>query len=209
MSSPRRDWCRKGLHDLRDPANVTWRKDGKGRRHRCCRECRNASNKQYMRAQRRAASSQPAIGRAALQLIADGATYAEAAEIAALSPGTLDDQLVHVRRRYGVTSTAAAVYAALMCGDITPVRRARQPLPSRNNTTRNHARSLTALLRGERTARRGRQGAGQQQMLDDLYAFTEAHAVSVLWAAGMLARDGEPRWIATEKDGMDRHATAA
>ncbi|WP_125511215.1 hypothetical protein [Streptomyces sp. WAC 01529] len=193
MPPARRSVCGAGLHDLTDPANVGFYKRKCGHTTRYCLPCSHRRSQEHRRRERKAALELAPVvrrprrggGLGILQAVADGETADEAAEQLALTRDAVHGCLVRLRRRYGVASTAAAVAVALATGDISPVRG--QPLPPRNNTTRNHARSLLRLLRGER-APRGH-GAAYERMLDDLYAFSEPHAVSVLWKARIITAD--------------------
>lgn len=189
MGSPRQTVCGAGLHDLRDPANVGTYRRHCGRVSRFCKPCNKRRTKDRWKRRREAASTpmrrqRPVRASAPgmLQAHADGESVQEIAERLGITPDAVYGCLARQRARYGVQSNAAAVAYALAAEDIRPVKG--QPLPPRTSTTRGHTRSLLRLIRGERRTRAP--GARRERMLDDLYAFSEAHAVSALWAAGII-----------------------
>ncbi len=189
--------CGAGLHDLTDPGNVrTYRRSG-GRTMRFCRPCALRRSRERRTRGRTPVPSPSRTGpRPArrsvlgiLQALARGETAAEIADRLGMTCDAVEDCLDMQRRRYGARSLAAAVLAGLARGEIRPLGW-EHPLPPRNNTTRNHTRSLLRLVRGERTACAA--GPAHERMMDDLYAWHEPHAVSVLWAAGIITADDLP-----------------
>lgn len=185
MRSPRQEVCGAGLHDLTDPANVGLSRRAGGRTSRYCRPCslRRARSRYAKKERPKRPWRAPREALVVLQAIANGESPAEAAERLKLSRDTVHDCLRRLRAGYGADTNAAAVFAALAAKDIKPARR--QPLPPRNSVTRGHTRSLLRLLRGERGPLKP--GSKEhERMMDDLYAWSEAHAVSVLVAAGII-----------------------
>lgn len=192
MGPPRRTACGAGEHDLTDPANVGTARRSSGAVHRYCLPCNRRRKQEWRARQRKARGPAPQRRRGprtktldALQAVADGAALPEAAEELGVTPRGVRDSLDRLRRHYGVRSTAAAVAAALARREIRPVRRTVQPLPQPGAAAEGHAQSLLLLIRGGRGPLRPG-GRRHGQLLDDCYAFSEPHAVSVLWAAGFI-----------------------
>lgn len=122
-----------------------------------------------------------------LQAIADGLTLEEVAEREHVTPNTVRNGLYEVRTKYGVASNAAAVAQGLKRGTVRPDRATAKRLPYRVPAAA--VRDVRALVLGERIPHKAH-GKQIWRTLDPLMSWTEAHAVSVLWAAGRLtARD--------------------
>lgn len=133
-----------------------------------------------------------AVEQAALQHLADGLTYEETAQALYLSMNSLmRGVLYRVRLKYGVGSTAAAVAQGLKRGLIKPDR-ATAKLLRKNSLTRMHTRSVIRLAKGERP-QYVQGGKALDVLLDTLCAWSEPHAVSVLWGAGLMTARHVPQ----------------
>ncbi|MEU6674786.1 DUF433 domain-containing protein [Streptomyces sp. NPDC046925] len=205
MGPPRRTLCGAGEHDLRNPDNVgTYKRRGRADTHFClpCNRRRGAERRRRERAQLPPLvplTRRPPRGGAlsVLQAIADGMSVTEICErYPGLSPDGVRECLRRQRRRYGAGTTAAAVGCGLAAGDICPARGA-QPFPEPCEAVQRHVRSLLRLLRGERRPMSPRRA---QAMLDDLYAFSEPHAVSVLWRVRLITADDVVQFTKKESD---------
>ncbi|MBW8087767.1 helix-turn-helix transcriptional regulator [Streptomyces hygroscopicus subsp. hygroscopicus] len=126
-----------------------------------------------------------------LQALADGLTVEEIAERLCVTPNAVRNGLDAIRRKYGVSSTPAAVAQGLKRGAIRPDRKTGKRLP-RSNAVRTHVRSIRALVRGERPPHKGHAVALGRE-LDVLLSWSESHAVSVLWGAGRLTSRDVPQ----------------
>lgn len=180
MAGKRLKKCRKGLHKMTDPANVkTHIRDGKVRR-----ECRACCNARHRLGEAGLRLSQIEI----LQRHADGLSVEEIAEErGGIQPRGVVESLERIRRRLGVESNAAAVAVGLKLGVITPDGSG--PLPSMSDESAPHVAYLLDVVNGRRKPYGANSGA-RKRLLDVLYAWSEPHAVSVLWAAGLIkARD--------------------
>ncbi|MFH8405543.1 LuxR C-terminal-related transcriptional regulator [Streptomyces sp. NPDC018019] len=221
--------CRKGLHDLDDPAVARTAACPCGCARRYCLLCRTAAERErrararevrrgpvqlewtgprrlsrsgrYQRRRGRGAPLGLRTGRLAyritpqerqvLQLLADGLSGSEIAERLWLARLTVRDRLMkNIRLKYGVASNAAAVAQGLKRGAVRPDPAGRR-LP-RTKAVRDGARSVIRLVKGERRPRHDRSRA-LQAMLDGLYAWSEAHAVSLLWSAGHITSRHVPQ----------------
>ncbi|QES45235.1 hypothetical protein DEJ49_33390 [Streptomyces venezuelae] len=188
--------CKAGEHDLTDPANVGLRRRPGGAVSRYCKPCNRRRSRDHHHRRREAAAPsrrrRPARGSAleTLQMLADGETVAEIALQRSISQDAVYRALGRLRHRYGVRSNAALVAVALADGDIQPVHG--QPLPPGGDTTAAHTASLLRLIRGERRALKPRD-VQRGRMLDHLYAFSEPHAVSVLWTARLITAKDLPQ----------------
>lgn len=179
---PRRKFCVKGLHRMRG-RNVQVEVHRGRYLSRRCRACRND------RVRRTQGPLTP--GQLwALQSRADGLSAEEAAEEWGSSRRDIHKKLERTRQRLGVESDAAAVALGLKAKLITPDTSG--PLPPRSDETAPWVASVLDLVHGRRKPYPWRSGE-LNRLLDVLYAWDEAHAVSVLWAAGLIkARDVAP-----------------
>lgn len=189
MGRPRQDWCGRGLHSLNDPRNVAFRRKADGIPRRYCLPCEVAA--------RRAGTLPPLAltpsvrQLAVLQGRADGMTDEEIAERDGITPGGVWRSTMLARETLRVTPTvAAAVAVCLAHGLITPDTSG--PLPPKGGRTAPYAASVLDLVQGRRGPLLARDWQ-RERLLDALYAWSEPHAVSVLWAAGAIkARDVAP-----------------
>jgi DNA-binding CsgD family transcriptional regulator len=189
----KQEWCGKGLHRLDDPANVYVSTNAAGRVKRTCRPCERARRRQ-------AASPKPYRPHlyyrptpqqlAILQCLADGLTVEETAERMQFSVANIAGHLQAVHRKYGVSNHAAAVAQALKRNLIQPDRATAKRLRRRVHVK--HVEALRRLIRSERMAYRPFDRR-LVEMLDVTLSWTEAHAVSVLWAAGRLTNRDVPQ----------------
>lgn len=184
-------WCGKGLHRLDDPENVyvsrtTSRSSGIKRQCRPCTRKRDHKKRFRPRLHYRPTPQQYAI----LQLLADGLTVEEIAETMVLSVPTIAGHLQDIHRKYGVKNHAAAVAQALKRGMVQPDRKTAKRLPYRIHSK--HIEALRVLIRSERMSYRG-YDKRLPVLLDACMSWTEAHAVSVLWAAGRLTAKDVPQ----------------
>ncbi len=207
MTRRRRTVCKAGKHDLTDPENVGESVRRNGRVNRYCKPCHLKRCRDWKRKRREATlpgGRRPVLDSElrVLQAIADGLSLEEITDRDGLTLGSVRTHLYRLRGRYGVASTAAAVAAGLARGDIKPVRHG--PFPPRNNITRDHTRSLLRLVRGDREPCRGPGAEPHARMMDDLYAWSEPHAVSVLWAAGIITAADLPERLKKEQPAMIR-----
>lgn len=181
--------CGRGLHDLDDPRIGAFKVYSSGHRQRYCLPCSVAI---------RRAKPLPELTRRptpkqidALQDIAYGLTPEEIAQRDGISAWTVRDRLYKGRRTLAVTPTTAAAVAVCLAYELIKPDES-GPLPPKGLKTAPHALSVIALIQGRRKPllplywQRGR-------LLDAAYAWSEPHAVSVLWAAGLIIpRDVSP-----------------
>jgi len=125
-----------------------------------------------------------------LQGLADGLTTEEVAEQEHISPNAVRLALGEVRAKYGVSSNAAAVAQGLKRGVLTADRATARRLPYRVPAV--PVEDIRALVRGERLPHKAH-AARIWRTLDPLMSWTEAHAVSVLWAAGKITSRHVPQ----------------
>ncbi|NEB04517.1 hypothetical protein G3I78_36525 [Streptomyces sp. SID13726] len=125
-----------------------------------------------------------------LQGLADGLTLDEIAERENVTLNTVHNGLGEARIKYGVSSNAAAVAQGLKRGVLKADRVTARRLPAR--VPRAAVEDVRALVRGERLPHKAH-AARIWQTLDPLMSWTEAHAVSVLWAAGRLTSRHVPQ----------------
>lgn len=123
-----------------------------------------------------------------LQGAANGETFQETAERLSVNAQAVRNGLLEVRRKYGVTSNAAAVAQGLKRGVIRADRVTAKRLPAR--VARAHVDSIRALIKGERSPYKSHRIS---RLLDACMAWTEPHAVSVLWAAGKITSRDVPQ----------------
>lgn len=132
-----------------------------------------------------------------LQAIALGATYADICEAEFCTRSLPRNRMENVRIKYGVNSNAAAVAQGLKRGVIRADREGAKNIPaspwlrSRKGINR-HAASVIALVQGKRR-QYGDNTHALRRELDVLCAWSEAHAVSVLWAAGLITSRHVPQ----------------
>ncbi|WP_340376451.1 LuxR C-terminal-related transcriptional regulator [Streptomyces sp. SS7] len=181
-------WCGKGLHSFDDPENVYLSREANGRVKRACRPCTRERCRKPFRPylNYRPTPQQLAI----LQCLADGLTVEETAEHMQFSVANIAGHLQSVHRKYGVKNHAAAVAQALKRGLIRPDKATAKRLPYR--IPRKHVEALRVLMRSERMAYRP-YDKRLPELLDACMSWTEAHAVSVLWAAGRLTNKDVPQ----------------
>ncbi|MEU9654832.1 LuxR C-terminal-related transcriptional regulator [Streptomyces chartreusis] len=125
-----------------------------------------------------------------LQGLADGLTLDEIAERENVTLNTVRNGLCEARTKYGVSSNAAAVAQGLKRGVLKADRDTARRLPYRVPAAA--VEDVRALVRGERLPHKAH-GARIWRTLDPLMSWTEAHAVSVLWAAGRLTSRHVPQ----------------
>jgi DNA-binding CsgD family transcriptional regulator len=129
-----------------------------------------------------------------LQSYADGLTCPEIAAREQLVPGAIDRRSRNIRAKYGVADMVAAVAQGLKRGAITPDKatvRHLSPKALRKNVVRTYVHQLVAVVQGR--ARRGQQSNELNAILWHLQARNEAHAVSILWAAGIITARHVPQ----------------
>lgn len=180
-----RNLCRRGLHSMTDPANVIRRTRDNWRECRACRNARARAKRDPARPPSVLTSEQTQ----ALQMTADGMCNTEAGEVLYVTPGAVRARLRSVQQRLGTQTTAAAVGAALALGLITPARGG--PLPCEGPATAPWVASVRDLIQGRRPLL-GPRTWERRRLLDVLYAWSEPHAVSVLWAAGLITAADVP-----------------
>lgn len=190
MVRPRMARCVSGRHDMTDPSNVIVRVR-RGREDRACRACLNIRKRGYVDRPPLTAEQTRA-----LQLIADGLTAEEAAEELCCTSHGVRARLKRARNRLGVDTDAAAVAVALMLELITPCSQG--PRPPKRAPIGPYVDSLRALVQGRRRPLGGHSWE-RQRLLDVLYAFSEPHAVSILWAAERITA----KHVQQRKDGSD------
>lgn len=164
----------RGLHSMRDPKNVIVRVRANGREDHACRACLNIRKRGYV--------EPPVLTREqtqALQCSADGLNAEESAQELCCTVHGVNRRLKRARQRLGVDSTAAAVAAALALKLITPAKDG--PRPSRYAETGPYVDSVRRLVQGHRRPLPPLSWE-LRRLLDVLYAFSEPHAVSILWA---------------------------
>lgn len=188
--------CVRGLHSLSDPKNIAVKTYSSGQTQRYCQPCNNAARKAKPLPK---LALPPSVRQLeVLQARADGMTETEVAERDGITVDGVRQSILRARRTLRVTpSLSAAVAVCLAYGLITPD--ASGPLPPKGLQTAPYVLSVLDLIQGRREplkpldVQRGR-------LLDALYAWSEPHAVSVLWAAGLIIpRDVSPLFAAKEK----------
>ncbi|SOE25636.1 helix-turn-helix transcriptional regulator [Streptomyces sp. OK228] len=196
MGRPRQDWCGRGLHSLNDPHNVAFRRKADGMPRRYCLPCEVAA---------RRARPLPPLALAptpgqldVLQGRADGMTEEEIAERDGVTVDGVRQSIMRARRRLRVTpSLSAAVAVCLAYELITPDTSG--PRPPKSAETAPYAASVLALVQGRRRPMSPKD-VQRLKLLDVLYAWSEPHAVSVLWAAGTITpRDVAPLFAKRRK----------
>ncbi|MEU4150842.1 LuxR C-terminal-related transcriptional regulator [Streptomyces sp. NPDC026659] len=125
-----------------------------------------------------------------VQALADGLSVEEIAEREHVTPNTVHNGMVELRRKWGVSSNAAAVAQGLKRGVLRADRATAKRLPRRISPR--HVEDVRALVRGERLPHKGHKQA-LWRLLDPLMSWSEAHAVSVLWAAGRITSRDVPQ----------------
>lgn len=189
MGRPRQDWCGRGLHSLKDPRNVAFRRKADGMPRRYCLPCEVAGRRAapLPRLTHAPGARQLAI----LQGRADGLSDEEVAERDGISVGAVRQNTLRARRTLRVVpNIASAVAVCLAYGLIKPDTSG--PLPPKGAETAPYIASVLDLVQGRRGPLSPKD-VQRLRLLDALYAWSEPHAVSVLWAAGVItARDLSP-----------------
>ncbi|MGW6790033.1 hypothetical protein [Streptomyces chartreusis] len=186
MANQPQSVCRRGLHSLNDPKNLGYKRYRSGAKKRFCLPCSRITAGRELPP----LPATPTIPQLALlQDRADGLTDMEIAERDGVTAGAVAHRALRARRTLGVASTTAAVGVCLAYGLITPATDG--PLPLRCEEIVPYVASVLDLVQGRREPLKPLD-VQRARLLDALYAWTEPHAVSVLWAAGLIT----PREIA-------------
>lgn len=197
MGRSREGICGRGLHDLGNPLNVGIKPCADGTERLYCLPCGIATRR--YRALPPLTQMPTRQQLAVLQDMAWGMTVAEIAERDGQSTEAVRNRVRRARLKLpGTPTTAAAAVAVCLAYElITPDTSG--PLPPRDRRTARYALSVLDLVQG----RRGPLVALYRHrglLLDALYAWSEPHAVSVLWAAGTITpRDVAPLFAKRRK----------
>jgi DNA-binding CsgD family transcriptional regulator len=126
-----------------------------------------------------------------LQALADGLSDEEIAERDSVTVDGVRQSVMRARRKLRVTPTLSAAVAVCLAHELIKPDTS-GPQPPRSAETAPYAASVLALVQGRRRPMSPKD-VQRLRLLDALYAWSEPHAVSVLWAAGTItARDVAP-----------------
>lgn len=129
-----------------------------------------------------------------LQLIADGITPEEIAIHLYISASTVRQRLRRLRRKYGVNSTVAAVAQGLKKGTLGPDKRTAKTLRGTRRVERSVIAAYVGYVISENVPAQERPPS--ESVLKErqvIHAATDAHAVSILWAAGYITSRHVPQ----------------
>ncbi|MFJ4828420.1 hypothetical protein ACIP79_00540 [Streptomyces sp. NPDC088747] len=189
MSRPRQAYCARGLHLLDDPRNVAFKQSRDRPPRRYCLPC-YAATKRSGRLPRLALAPSPRQLEV-LQDRANGLSDEEIAERDDVTVSTVRHASLRARLTLRVTPTTAAAVAVCLAYELIKPDNS-GPLPPRDARTAPYAASVLALVQGQREPLKPKD-VQRARLLDALYAWSEPHAVSVLWAAKTIsARDVAP-----------------
>lgn len=186
MAGRPQDTCRRGLHSFSDPKNVGFKKNGQGVPKRFCLPCKSARDRlRYGPAQLPELARRPTqLQLEVMQARADGLTDIEIAEVRRVSPDGARQAIRRTCLTLGIAPSAAGGVAVCLAYElIKPDTKA--PRVPKSKSTAPYVRSMLALVQGRREPYKPRD-VQRLRMLDALYAWSEPHAVSVLWAAGLI-----------------------
>lgn len=129
-----------------------------------------------------------------LQLIADGLTPEEIAVHLYISTSSVRQRLHRLRAKYGANSTVAAVAQGLKKGTLRPDKRTAKTLRGTRRVERSVIAAYVGYVISENIPTQER--APSEPVLKErqvIHAATDAHAVSILWAAGYITSRHVPQ----------------
>lgn len=196
MTRPQQGVCGRGLHRLDDPRNIGIKVTASGVGRRFCQPCEAARKREVPLPLVTALPTEHQLR--LIQRRADGLSDEEIAEQDGIGVDAVRQGIFRARRKLRVTPTLSAAVAMCLAYElIEPDKRG--PLPRKTPETAPHAASVLALVQGRRKPLSAKD-VRRRLMLDALYAWSEPHAVSVLWASQTLTkRDLSPLFVKGKK----------
>ncbi|MCX4912833.1 sigma factor-like helix-turn-helix DNA-binding protein [Streptomyces sp. NBC_00687] len=201
MGKPLQEVCGRGLHRLDDPRNIGIKVTAAGVERRFCQPCEVARKREVPLPFITALPTERQL--LLIQKRADGLSEEETAEQEGISVSGVRQGITRARRTLRVTPTLSAAVAMCLAYELIEPDRT-GPLPPKSPETAPHAASVLALVQGRRKPWQPKD-VRRRLMLDALYAWSEPHAVSVLWASQTLSkRDLYPLFAKRKKTGDAR-----
>ncbi|MFF0183528.1 RNA polymerase sigma factor [Streptomyces sp. NPDC005244] len=196
MSRPQQKVCGRGLHRLDDPRNIGIKTTPAGVGRRFCQPCEAARRREVPLPLVTALPSERQL--LLIQARADGLSDEEIAERDGIGVDAVRQGIFRARRKLRVTPTLSAAVAMCLAYElIEPDRNG--PLPRKTVENAPYAASVLALVQGRRKPMSAKD-VQRRRLLDALYAWSEPHAVSILWASQTLTkRDLYPLFAKTKR----------